>query len=136
MNWLFYSILGAFLQGLVLFLVKFFSFNTPPLVVLFFQYAGSIFAMIIYLKCKKVSFKIALGELPKLFLSGFLVSTGLSFYYLAIGLMSASVVVPLHNVGITILPALIAFLLLKEKATKKVVLGIFCSIIAILFFTL
>jgi uncharacterized membrane protein len=123
-------------MGTVLFIVKLLSFNVSPLVILFYQYIGSLISAFSFLRIKKVSFGIKKRNLLMVLLSGVLVSTGLSFYYLAIGLTTASRVVPIHNVGITLVPAILAFLFLKEKITKRVVIGLIASIICIILLTL
>ena len=136
MNWLIYSLLGMIIQGSILFLVKWFSFNTHPLIILLYQYLGSVIAMGGYLYLKKTGFKIKNKQTIFILLSGFLVSTGLSFYYLAIGLTNTSQVVPLHNVGITLLPIMLAYFFLKEKITMKTTIGITCSILCIILLTI
>ncbi|PIU62183.1 hypothetical protein COS83_02830 [archaeon CG07_land_8_20_14_0_80_38_8] len=136
MNWLIYSLLAMIIQGVVLFLVKLFSFNVHPFIILLYQYIGSIILMLVYLLLKKISFRVKRKQLFPLLFSGFLVSTGLAFYYLALGLETASRVVPLHNVGITVLPVLLAVLFLKEKMDWKKFIGIACSIICIIFLTI
>jgi len=94
MNWLIYSLLAMIIQGVVLFLVKLFSFNVHPFIILLYQYIGSIILMLVYLLLKKISFRVKRKQLFPLLFSGFLVSTGLAFYYLALGLETASRVVP------------------------------------------
>jgi uncharacterized membrane protein len=136
MNWLVYALLGMVLQGSILFTVKLFSFQTHPLIILLYQYIGSVIVVFIYLLIKKVKLKLSKKNLLLTFLSGLLVSTGLSFYYLAIGLGETSRVIPLHNIGVTLLPAILGFTLLKEKINKKVIIGLLCSLISILLLTL
>jgi len=136
MNWIHYTLIAMVLQGAILFTVKLFSFQTNPLIVLLYQYVGSVIVLFFYILIKKISFKINFKELLWVFLSGFLVSTGLSFYYLAIGLGEASKVIPIHNVGITLFPALLGFFFLKEKVTKKTILGIICSIVCVILLTI
>jgi uncharacterized membrane protein len=136
MTWLVYALFAMFFQGLVLFLVKLFSSNVHPITILFFQYVGSLISITIYLFYKRISFKLPRKYVVFVFVSSFLVSTGLALYYLAIGLQNASIVVPVHNVGITVLPAILAYTLLKEKVTRRSLLGIACSVICILVLTL
>jgi uncharacterized membrane protein len=123
-------------QGALLFIIKLLSFDTPPLLLLSYQYVGSLIMITLYLIIKNVSFKLKRVELLKILFTGFLVSTGLSFYYLAISLSDASKVVPLHNVGITLLPAILAFIYLKEKINKKIIAGLICSVLCIIFLTI
>nr|MBD3312158.1 EamA family transporter [archaeon] len=136
MNWLLFSLFAMVIQGTVLFLVKFFSLSVHPLVILLFQYFGSFVGVSSYLLYKGLTPRLSKRELGVALLSGFLVSTGLSFYYLAISLTSASRVVPLHNVGITLIPSLLGFVFLKEKVDKRVVIGLIFSIISIIFLTI
>lgn len=135
MSWFFYTLIGMFFQGTILFLVKLLSVEVHPLTILFYQYIGSLITMLAYLLIKKININLKRKDLIPVFFSGFLVSTGLSFYYLAIGLESASVIVPLHNVGITLIPVLLAFLFLKEKMNKRTILGIIFSITCIVLLT-
>ena len=135
MNWFFYAFIAMLIQGLVLFIVKLLSSSVHPLTILFFQYIGSLIAMGLYLIYKRISFKIPKKQLGIVLFSGFLVSTGLSFYYLSIGLQNASIVVPLHNIGITLIPVILAFAFLKEKSNKRTLIGIVCSIICIILLT-
>lgn len=136
MNWQAYALIAMILQGTILFTVKLFSFDTPALIILLYQYVGSIISILIYLVIKKISFKLKPKKLLLCFLSGILVSTGLSFYYDAISTGPASKVIPLQNVGITILPAILGFAALKEKITPKTIIGIILSITSILLLTL
>lgn len=135
MSWVYYAISAMLLQGFVIFLVKLLSSGNNPLLILFFQYTGSLAVVFFYLKYKKVKFKLNKKELKKVLLSGFLVSTGLSFYYLAIGLADASKVVPIQSVGVSLIPAVFAFAVLKEKITKRLILGLVFSVLCILFLT-
>lgn len=135
-GWVIYALLAMLLQGLVLFTVKVFSFQTHPLVVLLYQYIGSLIVLLAYLLIKKINFKLKKKELFWVLLSGFLISTGLSFYYLAIGLGEASKVIPLHNVGITLIPAILGFTLLKEKLNMRTIIGLIFAILCIIFLTI
>lgn len=135
MSWVFYAILGMIIQGTILFLVKLFSARTNPLTILFFQYFGSLIITSIYLTYKKISVKLKKEALIKVLLSSFLISTGLSFYYLAISLQEASLIVPLHNIGITLIPVLLGFTLLKEKYNVRTILGVLLAIISITLIT-
>lgn len=132
MNWFRYVLLAMLIQGTVLFLVKLLSFSTNPLTVLLYQYIGSLITLSAYLVIKKSGFKVERKYVKRVLLSGFLVSTGLSFLYLGIGLMRASIVAPIHSVGLTLLPALLGFAYLKEKASKRVLIGILCSVLSII----
>ncbi len=136
MNWIYYTIVAMIIIGGLLFFIKLLSFNVFPLVLLSYQYIGSLITIFIYLLIRKISFSVNRINLIKIFLSGLLVSTGLSFYYLSISLTSTSRVVPLHNVGVTLLPALLAFIFLKEKITKRVIAGLACSVLCIIFLTI
>lgn len=132
MSWLVYALVAMITQGTILFIVKSLSFNINPLVILLYQYVGSLIASIVYLLYKKVSFKVKRRHIGRVLLSGFLVSTGLAFYYLSLGLASASRVVPIHNIGITLIPAVYGFIYLKEALNKRVIIGIACSLVSIL----
>lgn len=136
MQWLGYSLTAMFLQGLLLFLVKLFSFSIHPLSLLLLQYLSSVVVIFVFIILKKISLRINKNDFAMLLLSGFLVSTGLALYYNAISLANVSRVVPAHNVGITLLPALLAFVLLKERITRRLVLGLLCSVACIIFLTL
>lgn len=136
MNWIVLSIIALIGQGLVLFIVKFLSININPLVLLAYQYAGSLLLASIYLWFKGINFKPTTKELSLLLLSGFLVSTGLAFYYTALSMASASQVVPIHNIGVTLLPVFFGLVLIKERLTKRLVLGLLFSIIGIVLLSL
>lgn len=134
MKWVGLALLAMLAQGTVLFVAKKFSATVSPLTVLFWQYAGSLAVMTPYLFARK-GFKIGGQDFLKVVLSAFLVSTGLSFYYIALHLGLASHVVPLHNVGTTLLPALLGFAFLNEKVSKRVVLGLVFSVLCIVLLT-
>ncbi len=136
MNWLFFAIASMLLMGLVLFLVKLLSFGINPLLLLFYQYAGALAALTVYILIKRINLRVSGKNLFKILLSGFFVSTGLSFYYKAISLANASRVVPIHNIGITVLPSLAGFIILKEKSDKKIFLGLVFFVLSILLLTL
>lgn len=136
MNWLLFSLLAMVIQGMVLFIVKVFSLGVHPLIILLYQYLGSVVGVSSYLLYKGLTPKLGKKAVSLALLSGFLVSTGLSFYYMAISLTSASRIVPLHNVGITLIPSLLGFVFLKEKVNKRVIIGLIFSIISIIFLTI
>lgn len=136
MKWIYYSVLGMLMQGILLFIVKILAFDVHPLNILAFQYIGSLIIVFPYLLFKKVDFKLKLSNFLKIMLAGFLVATGLSFYYLAISLSEASRVVPIHSIGLTLVPALLAFVFLKEKITKRLIAGLICSILCVIFLTI
>ncbi|MDD5417901.1 MAG: EamA family transporter [Candidatus Nanoarchaeia archaeon] len=136
MIWLAYALGAMALQGLVIFIVKAFSFRLSPLLVLLFQYIGSILLLSLYLKHKKINLHLDKLCVKKVFASGFLVSTGLSLYYLALGLAEASKVATIQSVGVTVLPVLFAFLILKEKVTKRLFAGLVFAVMCILFLTI
>ena len=81
MNWLFFAITSMLLMGLVLFLIKLLSFGINPLLLLFYQYLGAWITLTIYILIKRINLKISKKNLFKILLSGFFVSTGLSFYF-------------------------------------------------------
>ncbi|MDD4352849.1 MAG: EamA family transporter [Candidatus Nanoarchaeia archaeon] len=136
MNWFFYAVSAMILQGILVFTIKPLSSIFNPLLLLFMQYFGGLISVIIYVKIKKFKLKINKKELLLALLSGFLVSTGLSFYYLAIKLAPISIVSPLQSIGIMMMQAFLGFFALKEKISKKGLIGIVCSILCIIFLTI
>lgn len=136
MNWFFYAISAMILQGLLVFAIKPLSSQFNPLLLLFMQYFGGLICAIIYVKIKKLNLKIKKNELILALLSGFLVSTGLSFYYMAIKLAPVSIVSPLQSMGILLMQGILGFSILKEKITKKIILGLACSLACIIFLTI
>jgi uncharacterized membrane protein len=136
MNWFIYALIAMFLQGILIFIVKVLSSSFNPLLLLFMQYFGGLISIIIYVKVKKFSLKIKKNELILALLSGFLVSTGISFYYLAIKLAPISIVSPLQSIGIILMHSILGFSFLKEKLNKKVLIGLVCSIFCIIFLTI
>ncbi len=136
MNWFFLSFIAMFLQGVILFLVKVLTGGINPLVILFYQYAGSLLCVAVFVSYKKINFRVERKKLIYILLSGFLVSTGLSFYYLSISLYTISRVSAIHNTGITLFPLLLAIVFLKEKINLRLILGIACSIVCIIFLTI
>jgi uncharacterized membrane protein len=69
-------------------------------------------------------------------LSGFLVSTGLAFYYEAVKLAPISIVSPIQSIGITALQVALGMAFLKEKPTKRVWAGLACAVLCIIFLTI
>ncbi len=136
MDWFFYAFLATIIQGLLVFTIKPLSSIFNPLMLLFMQYFGGLIFAVIYAKIKGFNFKLNKKELLLSLLSGFLVSTGLSFYYLAIQLGQISIVSPLQSVGIMLMHALLGFAVLKEKMRLKVILGIASSILCIILLTI
>ena len=136
MNWFGYAITAMILQGLLIFAIKPLSLSYNPLLLLFMQYFGGLISVLIYVKIKKFDLKIKKKELLLALISGFLVSTGLSFYYLAIRLAPISIVSPLQSIGIMLMQGILGFLILKEKLTKKILLGFVCAILCIIFLTI
>lgn len=136
MDWFFYASISMILQGILVFSIKPLTVFFNPLLLLLMQYFGGIICATFYLLIKKISFKITKKELILAFVSGFLVSTGLSFYYLAIRLAPVSIVSPLQSIGIVLIQSSLGFILLKEKANKKSVFGIICAILCIIFLTI
>ena len=100
------------------------------------QYFGGLISIIIYVKVKKFNFKIKRNELFLALLSGFLISTGISFYYMAIKLAPISIVSPLQSVGIILMHSILGFSFLNEKLTKKTIIGLACAILCIIFLTI
>ena len=136
MNWFGYVMIASVLQGLLVFAIKLLSAVYNPLLLLFMQYFGGLISAVIYAKAKKFDLKIKKKELLLALLSGFLVSTGLSFYYLAIKLAPVSIVSPLQSIGIMLMHGILGFSALKEKITIRGLLGIACSIACIIFLTI
>ncbi|VVB75873.1 EamA-like transporter family protein [Candidatus Tiddalikarchaeum anstoanum] len=125
-----------FLQGILVFIVKLLSSSFNPLLLLFMQYAGGLIGVIIYVLVKKFKLTISKHELFLALLSGFLVSTGLSFYYIAIRMAPVSLVSPLQSVGIMLMQGILGFTILKEKVTLKTILGFISAILCIIFLTI
>jgi uncharacterized membrane protein len=136
MEWFFYAVSAMILQGILVFAIKPLTAIFNPLLLLFMQYFGGLISVIVYAKVKKFNLKINKKELILALLSGFLVSTGLSFYYLAIKLAPVSIVSPLQSVGVMLMQVMLGFGFLKERMTKKAVLGIACSVLCIIFLTI
>jgi uncharacterized membrane protein len=136
MNWFFYAIIAMFLQGTLVFIIKLLSSTFNPLLLLFMQYFGGLISIIFYVKVKKFNLKIKRNELFLTLLSGFLISTGISFYYLAIKLAPISIVSPLQSVGIILMHSILGFSFLNEKLTKKTIIGLTCAILCIIFLTI
>jgi len=132
MNWFNLVLSAMLLQGSLVFFVKLLTNYFNPLNLLLMQYVGSLIALSCYFLVKRLKPLVTRRELLLSFLSGFFVSTGLSFYYLAINLGEVSRVAPLQSVGVTLIPTLLAFIFLKEKINKRVILGIACSILCII----
>jgi uncharacterized membrane protein len=136
MSWFFYALIAMVLQGVLVFTIKPLSAVYNPLLLLFMQYFGGLIGVIIYVKAKKFNLKINKKELILALISGFLVSTGLSFYYLAIKLAPVSIISPLQSIGIMLMQGILGFLVLKERITKKILLGFLCAILCIIFLTI
>ncbi len=135
-NWLKYVILALTIQGFVIFFVKIFSSTVNPVLILFFQYIGSFISVCFYLLLKRIKPKVNKRELLLAVLSGLLLSTGLSFYYLSISLANVSIVSSLQSIGITIIPVILGLFVLKEKLTKRLVIGLVCAFLGIIFLTI
>lgn len=135
-KWFIYSFIAMVLEGTLLFIVKLLSLDTSLLTVLLFQYVGSLICTVVYLTIRRVKIKVKPAELIRILLSGFMVTTGFSFYYTAISMAPASIVVPLHNVGLTLLPSTLAFVFLREKINARVIIGIVCAVLCIILLTM
>jgi uncharacterized membrane protein len=91
-DWLKYTLAAVLIQGAVVFIVKILSITINPLSILLVQYFGALISTVIYLGVKQVKPVVTKREALLAVLSGFLLATGLSFYYIAIDLGSVSVV--------------------------------------------
>jgi len=136
MNWFLLSVAAMLLQGVIVFLIKLLTNYFNPLLLLFMQYAGGLVSVAIYIKVKKLKIKISKKELRLALMSGFLVSTGLSFYYLAIKLAPVSIVTPIQSVGVMLAQLMLGLAFLKEKLTKRLIAGIACAVTCIILLTL
>ncbi len=136
MNWIISMILAMIIQGSLVFIVKLLSQSFPPLLILFFQYVGGLICSIIYISSKKIKINTSKKELYLILLSGFLVSTGLAFYYEAVKLAPISIVSPIQSIGITALQVAFGIIFLKEKPTPRVWAGLACAILCIIFLTI
>lgn len=135
MSWFIYCLTAMFIEGILLFIVKLLSFNSNPLVILTFQYLGSLICVAAYTWMRKIDIRLKSKELIKILIGGFLVSTGFSSFYIAISMAPASIVIPLHNISLTIIPSILAVIFLKEKVTKKSLFGILAAIISVALLT-
>lgn len=136
MEWFIYAILAMLLQGTLVFSIKPLTAIFNPLLLLFMQYLGALICTAIYALLRKIKLKITKKELALALVSGFLVSTGLSFYYSAVKLAPVSIVSPIQSVGIMLMHTVLGFFLLKEKISKTAAIGILCSILSIIFLTI
>ncbi|MFA5405875.1 MAG: EamA family transporter [Candidatus Nanoarchaeia archaeon] len=135
-EWLKYVLLALLIQGTVVFFVKLLSLTINPLSILLAQYVGALISTVIYLSVKRVKPSVNKREALLAVLSGFLLATGLSFYYTAISLGSVSVVTPIQSVGVSLVPVLLAIIFLKERLTKRLVIGLVCSLAGIILLTI
>ena len=124
------------LQGILVFAIKPLSKVFSPVLLLFMQYLGGLISVIVYVLVKKFKLNITKRELVLALVSGFLVSTGLTFYYLSISILPISIASPVQSVGIMLMQSFFGFIFLKEKLTKRVAFGIICSILCIVFLTI
>jgi len=136
MDWFFYAFIAMILQGVLVFAIKPLSRIFNPVLLLFMQYLGGLISVSVYILARKFKLKITKRELMLALLSGFLVSTGLTFYYIAIKLLPISIASPVQSVGIMLMQVLFGFTFLKEKLTKKAFIGLTCSILCIIFLTI
>jgi len=128
--------MAVLLQGTLVFAIKPLTGIFNPVLLLFMQYLGGLISVVIYVLVKKFNLSIKKRELKLSLVSGFLVSTGLTFYYMAIKLLPISIASPVQSVGIILMQSFFGFVFLKEKLTKKVVMGIVCSILCIILLTI
>jgi len=136
MDWFTYVLMAVLLQGTLVFAIKPLTGIFNPVLLLFMQYLGGLISVVIYVLVKKFNLSIKKRELKLSLVSGFLVSTGLTFYYMAIKLLPISIASPVQSVGIILMQSFFGFVFLKEKLTKKVVMGIVCSILCIILLTI
>lgn len=132
MEWFFYALTAMFLQGLLILSIKPLSSIFNPLLLLFMQYFGGLISVVIYVLVKKFKLRITRHELMLALVSGFLVSTGISFYYTAIKLAPVSIVSPLQSIGILLMQGILGFTVLKERLTKRVIIGLSCAVACII----
>lgn len=135
MEWFVYAVIAMLLQGVLVFFIKLLSPNFSSVFLLFMQYTGGLISVLFYVLIRKFKLRISRHELCLALLSGFLVSTGLSFYYTAIKLAPVSIVSPLQSVGIILMQGVLGVAFLKEKVTRRVIAGIVCSVLCIIFLT-
>ncbi len=136
MNWLFYALTAMLIQGIVIFFVKMLSASYNPVFLLFMQYLGGLISAAVLVIAKKWRLKIKRKEIILVLISGFMISTGLSFYYTAIKMAPVSIVSPLQSIGIVLMQGVFGFLFLKEKISTKTILGFMCAILCIIFLTI
>ena len=136
MDWFTYVLMAVLLQGTLVFAIKPLTGIFNPVLLLFMQYLGGLISVVIYVLVKKFNLSIKKRELKLSLVSGFLVSTGLTFYYMAIKLLPISIASPVQSVGIMLMQVLFGFTFLKEKLTKKAFIGLTCSILCIIFLTI
>jgi uncharacterized membrane protein len=136
MSWIIYMVLAMIIQGSLVFAVKILSQSFAPLLMLFMQYLGGLIFSLMYVFAKKINIKAKKKELFLALLSGFLVSTGLAFYYEAVKLAPISIVSPLQSIGIMVIQVALGMVFLKEKPTKRVWAGLGCAVVCIIFLTI
>ena len=136
MNWIYYALTAMFLQGTIIFLVKTQLSDNNSYSVLFFQYLFGLIALSSYFIIRKEKINIGRKNILLSLLSGFFVSGGLITYYLGIAESPLSVIAPLRGAGFILLTSVLGVFILKEKITKRKILGIIFSVLSIIFLTI
>lgn len=120
------------LMGVILFVAKVLMRGLHPLIIIPFQFVGSMIFLFVLITNRGINMKIDLKTLLFLFLIGGLIATGFTFYYIALSIADVSRVVPLQNIGHIIVPTVLAIVFLKEKITVRECCALICAILSMI----